>query len=80
MFNDVYEELSLATLIMIYLNSNKDNVDVEVVKKMIDDSLLDDEHKSLIISFLKDYLFDHDFYTFVGNLESLCDMINEKAY
>ena len=79
MFSDVYEELSLATSIMNYLNSNENSVDVEVIKKMINDSPLDDEHKSLIVSFLKDYLFDHDFYNFVSNLESLCDMIIEKA-
>ena len=79
MFSDVYEELSLATSIMNYLNNNKNNIDVEVVKKMIDDSPLDDEHKSLIVSFLKDYLFDRDFYNFVDNLESLCDLIMEKA-
>ena len=79
MFRDVYEELSLATSILNYLNSNKDNIDVQTIKQMINDSSLDDEHKSLIVSFLKDYLFDHDFDNFVGNLEIFCDLLIERA-
>ena len=79
MFQSAYEELTLICSIIEYLRKNKDNIDVEHIRELITKSPLDNDHKHLIIEYLKDYIYDHDVDNYMDNLILLVDLIKEYA-
>ena len=53
MFQSAYEELTLICSIIDYLRESKEKIDVEYIRELITKSPLDNDHKHLIIEYLK---------------------------